>query len=121
MQKVPDYVSQPRWSQVSEGDINVFVDSFRDTELLSEGLVRDVARRIQNLRKDLGYVPSDVLSNVQIAGLGKEQLKLVSLSLELLKSLVRANKVHLTEESPSNIKDWREFKIDSTTIYLSIT
>ena len=90
MVQVPKYVGDENWVSSQEGDITVFVSGQRDETLLGEGIMRDLARRVQALRKELGFVPTDVLESVHIAELGVESIGLLEPYLEEMAELVRA-------------------------------
>ena len=44
---------------------------------MAKGLVKDVARRLQTLRKERGYNPTDVLGVASILDLDKESLEIL--------------------------------------------
>jgi isoleucyl-tRNA synthetase len=50
----------------------VALDVSRDDELLAKGLLRDVARNLQSLRKEKKFNPTDILSVATVAGLSKQ-------------------------------------------------
>jgi isoleucyl-tRNA synthetase len=119
-QQVPEYVAGENWVSASEADVYVFVSGQRDEKLLGEGLMRDLARRVQALRKELGYVPTDVLEAVHIAKLDGESIGLLESYLEEMAELVRAEKVYL-HSSCSEVKaEWRESELDGKRIYINI-
>ena len=76
--EVPTYAEGENWVSAVEGDLTVVVSGQRDDKLLGEGIMRDLARRVQALRKELGYMPTDVLDGVHIAGLDSESSELVT-------------------------------------------
>jgi isoleucyl-tRNA synthetase len=119
-QQVPDYVGGENWVSASEGDMYVFVSGQRDDKLLGEGLMRDLARRVQALRKDLGYVPTDVLDAVHIAELEEDSMGLLQSFLEEMAELVRTKKVYLHESRTEVDAEWHESKLDGKRLYLSI-
>ena len=110
-----------KWSYVTEKGITVFLDVYRDEKLLGEGLMRDVARRVQSLRKELGYVPTDILNNVHVAGLEEENVRLLRPYLSDMAELVRAKKVHLHSGLPEAEAKWHEYPLDEKKIYIAIT
>jgi valyl-tRNA synthetase len=117
--KVPEYVASENWVSASEGEVYVFVSGRRDEKLLGEGLMRDLARRVQALRKELGYVPTDVLDAVHIAELDKESLGLLEPYLQEMTELVRAKKVYLHGSRDLQAK-WHEYQIDEKKIYVAV-
>ena len=75
--QVPEYVGGENWVSSQEDEITVFVSGQRDDTLLGEGIMRDLARRVQALRKEMGFIPTDVLESVHIAELDAESMALL--------------------------------------------
>jgi isoleucyl-tRNA synthetase len=104
-----------------EGDLTVLLSGQRDEKLLGEGIMRDLARRVQALRKELGFMPTDILDGVHIAALDTESSGLVSVYLTEMAELVRARKVNLHEKTEElTDADWHEAELDGKTIFISI-
>ena len=91
----------------------------RDDKLLAEGLVRDVARRLQALRKESGYVPTALLGYAKIAGLEDEDLALLEPKKEEIAFLVRVRTVDLSREKETG-SGWKEADLDGRPIYLKV-
>jgi isoleucyl-tRNA synthetase len=108
------------WVSAQEGELSVFVSKQRDEKLLGEGLMRDLARRVQALRKELGYVPTDVLDGVHIAELDDESVGLLQPYLEEMADLVRAKKVHLHGKREELQAEWHEIELDGKKIFVNI-
>ena len=51
------------------GDLLVIISTVRNREMMARGLVKDLARRLQTLRKERGYNPTDVLNIASILDL----------------------------------------------------
>jgi isoleucyl-tRNA synthetase len=113
-----------RWKTASEGDLMVLLDSERDAGLLGEGVMRDLARRVQALRKDLGFSPTDMLEAVHLAGLDDETRSLLEPLLSVMASLVRTKKVtvyrDVDEVAGVAKEDWREFSFDDKRVYVAV-
>jgi isoleucyl-tRNA synthetase len=120
-QEQPEYVSLGDWATTSEDNIKVFLDVHRDESLIGEGLMRDIARRVQSLRKELGYVPTDILEAVHIAELDKESIKLLRPYLKGMEELVRAKSVHIHERREEVAVEWHEHQLDDKKVYLAIS
>jgi len=119
--QVPEWVGGENWVSAQEGDVTVFVSGQRDDTLLGEGIMRDLARRVQALRKELGFVPTEVLESVHIAELDSESMGLLEPYLEEMAGLVRARKVYLHGSREEEVgADWRESELDGKKIYLNI-
>jgi isoleucyl-tRNA synthetase len=115
-----EYTSAEGWVSASEDNIQVFLDIHRDESLLGEGLMRDLARRVQSLRKELGYVPTDVLEAVYIAELEDESIRLLKPYLTEMKELVRAKNVHLQGNREETEAEWHEYQLDDKKVYIAI-
>jgi isoleucyl-tRNA synthetase len=118
-QQVPEYLGGENWVSASEGEVYVFVSGHRNEKLVGEGLMRDLARRVQALRKELGYVPTDVLDAVHIADLDAESIGLLESYLQEMAELVRAKKVYL-HSSRDLQAEWHNYQIDDKKIYVAI-
>jgi isoleucyl-tRNA synthetase len=114
-------VDAGRWVGASEKGISVYLDAYRDEGLLGEGLMRDIARRVQALRKELGYVPTDILDSVHIAGLDKENMRLLQPYLSEMAELVRAKKVQLHTSLDEVKTEWHEYPLDEKKIHIAIS
>ena len=91
----------------------------RDDRLVAEGLVRDVARRLQALRKESGYVPTALLKIAQVGGLEEEDLALLGPRKEDIAFLVRVKEVQLTGKR-EKWSGWKEADLDGRLIYLKV-
>jgi isoleucyl-tRNA synthetase len=120
-QKTPEFTSQEGWVSACEGDTSVFLSVQRDYGLLGEGLMRDLARRVQALRKELGYVPTDVLDAVRIADLDDESIRLLEPNLKKMEELVRTRKVYLHGSAKDVKAEWHEFQLDEKKIRVAIS
>jgi isoleucyl-tRNA synthetase len=119
--QVPEYVGGENWVSGQEDDITVFVSGQRDDKLLGEGIMRDLARRVQALRKEMGFVPTEVLESVHIAELDSESVGLLEPYLEEMASLVRARRVYLNaSRNEEKDAEWHESELDGKKIYLNI-
>ena len=83
------------WCYAKRDDAAVFLPSKRSEEMMARGLVKDLARRIQSLRKERGYSPTDVLDVASILGLDEKQEKSVLMMQKDLAFLVRVKRVDL--------------------------
>jgi len=95
----------PPEGKVAEDGRGVFVllDATRDEELIAEGLVRDIARRVQLTRKMAGLNPTEILNTVHLAGLDQESKGLIAGRLNTLAYLVRSRSVKLSDAIPKGL------------------
>ena len=119
-QKVSAYLKEDNWISTSEDELFTFVNIKRDTALLGEGLMRDIARRVQSLRKDMGFVPTEFLNSVNIAELDSDNKKLLLPYLDELADLVRTRKVFLYKSRNELDVNWKEIKLDGKKILLEL-
>jgi isoleucyl-tRNA synthetase len=82
--------------------------------------MRDVARRVQALRKELGYMPTDILDAIHIAELEEENVTLLKPYLEEMAGLVRAKKIYLHFKRAEVEAEWHESELDGKKIYVAI-
>jgi isoleucyl-tRNA synthetase len=108
------------WVSSQEEKITVFVSGQRDDNLLGEGIMRDLARRVQALRKEMGFVPTEVLESVHIAELDAESMGLLEPYLDEMAELVRTRKVYLHASHSEVEAEWHESELDGKKIYLNI-
>jgi len=116
-----DLTMQKRWALASEGDLHVVLDTRRDEKLLGEGVMRDLARRVQALRKELGFRPTDVLDAVHLAELDAESARLLEPYLTEMAELVRTKKVHVHKERSEVKAEWHEYTFDDKKVCVAIT
>jgi isoleucyl-tRNA synthetase len=118
--ETPKITTDQSWVTAVEGDVTVFISGQRDDKLLGEGIMRDLARRIQALRKELGYMPADVLDAAHIAELEDESTPLLKPYLEEMAALVRTKKVYLYKSRVEVEAEWHESELDGKKIYINI-
>ncbi len=110
-------------SDASEGfamskreDNIVFISTTRNKEMMAKGLVKDIARRLQTLRKERGYNPTDVLEIASILELDKESQEMINERIHEITFLTRVKKVNFVE----SCKEYKEDDIDGQKIRISI-
>ncbi len=114
-------LSNNRWKKASEDDITIYIDTYRNEALVGEGIMRDLARRVQSLRKELGFMPTDILNAVHIAELEPRQADFIREFLDTMAELVRTQKVHLHETRAELNVEWHQYNMDGKKVYIAIT
>ena len=116
-----ELVTAPRegYEMAEKSGVFVAMKRERDSKLVAEGLVRDVARRLQALRKQRGFVPTAMLSSAHVAGLDEEDMGLVRPLANELAYLVRVRKVNLVPDK-TGVRGWSEAELDGKPIYLKV-
>ncbi|HKU83354.1 MAG TPA: class I tRNA ligase family protein, partial [Candidatus Nitrosocosmicus sp.] len=55
-------------------NVILLVNTARNDELIVKGLIKDLARNLQQLRKELGYSPTEILDTAYISNFSSEQI-----------------------------------------------
>jgi isoleucyl-tRNA synthetase len=111
------YKASAGYSSSERGDLVVFISTTRDKELTYQGLLRDIARHLQQLRKERQYTPTDIIGTAFVAGLDDDELAALGSMRDKLTYLVRVKDVALTKDRANNANykaieiDGREFNI----------
>ncbi len=116
-----ELVTEPHegFAVAEKAGIFVAVGRERDDGMVAEGLVRDVARRLQALRKEKGFKPTAILASASISGLEDEDLALLEPKKDEIRFLVRVRKVDLSREKGLP-KGWTESDLDGRPVYLRV-
>jgi isoleucyl-tRNA synthetase len=94
----------------------VFISTSRNKEMMARGLIKDIARRLQTLRKERGYNPTDILNVASILDLDDESLEMIKEKAAELAFLVRVKQVNFTE----SCKEYKDDDIDGQKIRISV-
>lgn len=113
---VIDFTEKEGYAMARHDSLLVFISTSRNREMMARGLVRDIARRLQVLRKERGYNPTDLLKSAYILGLDEEMLTMVRERESELAFLVRAKKIEFSEGA----KRYKEEDLDGQKIQISI-
>ena len=113
------YGAAEGYAMSEKGDIIVFIESKRDRELITKGLMRDLARNLQQLRKERGYNTTDVLATAYIAELEEEEISALSSLAEELKYLVRVNDLLLSKLPVEGI-NYKTIEYEGRNLFISL-
>ncbi|KPU81017.1 isoleucyl-tRNA synthetase, partial [Nitrosopumilus sp. PRT-SC01] len=113
---VVDFDANENFAVSKRDNYIVFISTLRNKEMMAKGLVKDVARRLQTLRKERGYNPTDVLEIASILDLDEESLEMVKERTKDLAFLVRVKQVNFTE----SCKEYKNDDIDGQKIRISV-
>ncbi len=108
------------WEAAARGEAIVAIEKVRDDKLMAEGVERDVARRLQALRKKRGYSPAAVLAKARVAGLDEETVSMLAPLKTHLAFLVRVKDVEILSER-SGPDEWEEDELDGRPVYLDVS
>ena len=113
---VIDFVEQDNYAMARHESLIVFISTSRNREMMARGMVRDVARRLQVLRKERGYNPTDVLEAAYVLDLDEESLEMIREKQEDLAFLVRVKRIDFSD----NAKAYKEDDVDGQKIRISV-
>ncbi len=113
---IVDFDASENFAVSKRDNYIVFISTSRNKEMMAKGLVKDVARRLQTLRKERGYNPTDVLDVASILDLDEESLEMVKERTKDLAFLVRVKQVNFTE----SCKEYKDDDIDGQKIRISV-
>jgi isoleucyl-tRNA synthetase len=99
--------------------VMVFIETFRSEELITKGFVKDLARNLQQLRKEKGYLPTDLLSFASVSNLNESELAEIIKFKDDLAYLVRAKSVEFCQNKFDHL-DYKEVEIDGRKVLISI-
>jgi len=94
----------------------VFISTARNREMMARGLVKDLARRLQTLRKERGYNPTDILQTASILDLDSESLEMAKEKSSDLAFLVRVKQIDFDGTG----KNYKDDDIDGQKIRIAI-
>jgi len=100
-------------------NIAVFIDTTRSNELIAVGLMKDIARNIQQLRKERGFVPTEILSYAHISKLDADDIASLENHKEELAYFVRVKSVVITQDILQDI-EYKEIEIEGKKILISV-
>jgi isoleucyl-tRNA synthetase len=106
------------WSE--RDGIVVFISSIRDKDLIAKGLLRDLARQLQQLRKERQYNPTEIIDAAYVAGLTREEIATLSLMKGELTYLVRVKRVFLLEDDDAIRVSYKIVEIDGREFKISV-
>ena len=113
---IVDFTEQTQYAMAKHESLIAFISTTRNRETMARGLVRDVARRLQALRKERGYNPTDILDAAYVLDLDEESLKMVKERSDELAFLVRVKKVEFSDRA----KAYKDDDLDGNKIRISV-
>ncbi len=113
---VVGYAPKQNYQMAERDGCIVFISTTRNETMMARGLIRDIARRLQSLRKQRGYNPTEILSVGSILGLDSESLQLIKPLTDELAFLVRVKEITFVESCTMYTDD----ELDGQKIRLSV-
>jgi isoleucyl-tRNA synthetase len=115
------YKALEGYSSSERDGLVVFIATMRDKDLITKGLLRDIARQLQQLRKERQYNPTDILDAAYVVGLTDDEIRNLSMLKDDLSYLVRVKNVALlkNEDTADNVR-YKTIDIDERTFQISV-
>lgn len=113
------YRASEGYSLAERGNLVILISTKRDGNLIAKGLLRDLARNLQQLRKERQYNPTEILSAAYIAGLEEDEISSLEAMKEEMTYLVRVRKAVLTKEPVEKV-NYSEVQIDGRGFQISV-
>ena len=113
------YIAKEGFVMSEREGLIVLLETIRDKQLIMKGMLRDLSRNLQQLRKERGYSPTEVAPAAYVAGLHEEEITSLTAMEEEFAHLVRVKMVFLSKEATNEI-DYKKVKIDERAIQISV-
>jgi isoleucyl-tRNA synthetase len=113
---VIDFDAKDGFAVAKRDTFVVFISTERNSEMMARGLIKDLARRLQTLRKERGYNPTDILNKASILDLDSESIEMIKAKKDELSFLVRVKDVNFEE----SCKSYKDDDIDGQKIRISV-
>jgi isoleucyl-tRNA synthetase len=107
-------------AESESGDILVFLSIERSQELLAKAFLKDIARNLQQFRKEKGYIPTAILPYAYVSNLNENELKTLEGLKKELAYLVRVKSVILSKNEVEDA-EYKNIEIDGRQILVSIS
>ena len=101
------------------GGLFVLISTKRDERLIAKGILRDLARNLQQIRKEQGYNPTDILSAAYVAYIDNEEINSIKEMKEELIYLVRVRSVMVTRQPIEGVS-YKEVELDGRKVLIAI-
>ena len=107
-------------AESESGDIVVFLSVERSQDLIARAFLKDIARNLQQYRKEKGYIPTAILPYAYVSNLNEEELRISERLKKELAYLVRVRSVILTKDEVANA-EYKNIEIEGRKILVSIS
>ncbi len=116
---VMEYFPLEGYSGVELDGLVVFISTSRSNHLIKMGFLRDLARNLQQLRKEHGRNPTDILPIAHVASLDQSEMEDLSQLKDELKFLVRVNEIVFSLNALGGVS-YKSIDLDGRQILISI-
>lgn len=117
---IAEYEATNSFSSIEKDNYVIFLNSLRNNDLITKGLVKDLARNIQQLRKELGYLPTEILKAAYISNFSEEESTKIKIYESELKGLVRVNSIEFSDIHKLRNFNSKEIDLDGKKILIYV-
>ena len=115
---VEDIKEQKNWILKEEGEIKISLDTQITPELKEKGIVREITRQIQKMRREAGYKP---VHQIKIQGFGTEFLnQVLEKNKELICKETISKELEVTQKNKESFDLEKETKLGDEVLWLAI-
>lgn len=115
-----DFEPTNGYSALQKDNLIILLNKNRNDELTIKGMVKDLARNIQQLRKELGYSPTKVLDTAYISKFSRDEVTKLQEFENDLRNLVRVQKIEFPEMISDSSYKWKQIDLDGKDIAIYI-
>jgi isoleucyl-tRNA synthetase len=113
------YEASEGYKMAGSGGLFVLISTKRDERLIAKGILRDLARNLQQIRKEQGYNPTDILSAAYVAYIDNEEINSIEEMKEELVYLVRVRSVMVTRQPIEGVR-YKEIELDGRKVLIAV-
>ena len=115
-----EYEAASGFSTIERDNTIIILNTSRNENLITKGLIKDLARNIQQLRKELGYSPTEILDTAFISNFSIDETSKLTPHETELKALVRVKNLRFSSDETSIIEKAKEIDLDGKKIFIYV-
>ena len=114
-----EFISNDKYQVVEKDGIVIALDKKRNDKLILNGYIRDLARRLQSLRKEKNFNPTEIKNCAYIVGIEDRLIQHLKHEEKKILHLVRVKKIKFIDTCSEDI-EWSDIELDGKQISISI-
>ena len=114
-----EFISNEKYQIVEKDGIVIALDKNRDEKLILNGYIRDLARRLQSLRKEKNFNPTEIKNCAYIVGIEDKLIEHLKHEEKKILHLVRVKEIKFLDTCSENI-EWSDIELNGKQISISI-
>ena len=114
-----EYGPKEGYIMTESEDTLLLINASRNNQLMIKGMIRDLSRNLQQLRKELGFNPTDILQCAYISNVDENEIRQLEECIKDIKDLVRVKSVKFSNMAMEGL-DYKNIEINGKEIKISI-